>query len=102
MSTANQALRRRAARAQATITGSEPERVPVRSRPRAAPQPNTPQRKKSDFLLGPRGTHIRHRVEDAAAKIALGSRNQVAVEMSVDEVVGGVPARLVDIHPTQV
>ncbi|MGB5573512.1 MAG: hypothetical protein WBO69_09025, partial [Thermoanaerobaculia bacterium] len=30
----------------------EPERVPFESHPQATPQPNTPQRKKNDFLLG--------------------------------------------------
>jgi len=40
------------------MLGSEPERVPVKSQPPATPQPNTPHRKKSDFLLGQLPTRL--------------------------------------------
>lgn len=36
---------------QGAMLGSEPERVPVTSQTQATPQPNTPHRKKSDFLF---------------------------------------------------
>jgi len=49
-------------RVPAAKMGSEPDRVPVNSPPQATPQPRTPQRKKSDFLLGEHH-RARHSVE---------------------------------------